>query len=312
MRHARFDPLDRDASRIVLGTTWFTPGRFDEVATMLDTWLALGGNAIDTAENYGRGASETAIGRWLRESGRRDEIVLITKAGHPYDRGPRLGVDDLAADLDGSFERLGVEAIDLWMLHRDDPARPVGDILETVARVIDGRTIRSIGASNWTTARLVEAAAFARSSGLRGFDVSSPNLSLGRQLVPPWPGAVSASDPNSRRWYEAVQMPLLAWSAASAGYFAGRIERPDPTRTDSVAGTYDGPANRERRRRAAEIGTRLGATAGQVAVAWVLHQPFPAFAAVGADGVDELRIHAAAADLDLTPEDVAWLALDDA
>ena len=71
---------------------------------------------------------------------------------------------------------------------------------------------------------------------------------------------------------------------------------------------YDCSANRERRRRAAVIGERIGATAAQVAVAWVLHQPFPTFAVVGASRVDHLEAHAGAADLELTPEDVAWLA----
>lgn len=311
MRQARFAPLDRDLSRIVVGSAWFRPARFDEVAATLDAWLALGGNVIDTAQNYGQGASESAIGRWLAESGRREDVVIITKAGHPYGGRSRLTADDLAADLDGSFERLGIEAIDLWMLHRDDPSRPVGEILDAVAGVIDGRTIRSLGASNWSTGRLTEADAYARSHGLRGFEASSPNLALARQLAEPWPGCVTASDPESRRWYETTQLPLFAWSAAAAGYFAGRAENPDPNRTDSVAATYDSPENRERRDRAEQIAARLGVTASQVAVAWVLSQPFPTFAVVGPDQLGQLGPYAAAADLELTPDDIAWLALDE-
>ncbi len=311
MRRARFAPLDRDVSRVVLGSAWFRPARFDEVAAILDAWVALGGNVIDTAQNYGRGASESAIGRWLAESGRRDEVVIITKGGHPYDGRSRITADDLAADLDGSFERLGVDAIDLWMLHRDDDARPVGEILESIARAIDGRTIRSLGASNWTTDRLAAAEAYAGSHGLRGFDASSPNLALARQIAEPWPGCVSSSDPESRRWYEATQLPLFAWSAAAAGYFAGRAENPDPNRTDSVAATYDSPENRERRGRAEEVAARLGVTASQVAVAWVLSHPFPTFAVVGPDQLAQLNPYAAATDIELTPDEVAWLAMDE-
>lgn len=311
MRYAHFAPLDRNLSRIVLGSASFRPVRFDEGAAILDAWLALGGNVIDTAQNYGQGASESTIGRWLAESGRRGDVTIITKAGHPFEGRSRITADDLAADLDGSLERLGVDAIDLWMLHRDDPARSVGEILETVARVIDGRAIGSLGASNWTTDRLAEADAYARSHGLRGFEASSPNLALARQVAEPWPGCVSASDPASRLWYETAQLPLFAWSAAAAGYFAGRAENPDPNRTDSVAATYDSPDNRERRARAEELAARLGVTAAQVAVAWVLNQPFPTFAVVGPDQVAQLSPYAAAAELELTPDDVAWLALDD-
>lgn len=310
MRRAHFAPLDRDLSRVILGSAWFRPARFAEVAAILDAWVALGGNVIDTAQNYGQGKSESAIGRWLSESGRRDDVVIITKAGHPYDGRSRLTAEDLTADLDGSFERLGIDAIDLWMLHRDDPARPVGEILDAVNRVVEGRTIRSLGASNWTTDRLAEADAYARSHGLRGFEASSPNLALARQVAEPWPGCVSSSDPESRRWYEKTQVPLFAWSAAAAGYFAGRAENPDPNWTDSVAATYDSPENRERRGRAEEIAGRMGVTASQVAVAWVLTQPFPTFAVVGPDQLDQLSPYAAAADIELTSDEVAWLAVD--
>jgi aryl-alcohol dehydrogenase-like predicted oxidoreductase len=308
VRYLEIPGIDRPISRLVIGSTWFGRVPYEDVARVLDRWIELGGNAIDTAENYGRGASELAIGRWLRERALgADAPLVITKGGHPYDDRSRLGADDLAADLDGSRQRLGLETLGLWMLHRDDASLAVREILETVSPfVADGR-VRALGASNWTTDRLAEAAGVSGDDGLAGFVASSPNLSLARQLRPPWPDCVSASDGASRRWYADAQLPLFAWSASAGGYFAGGARQPDPSRDDAMAGVYDSDDNRERYRRAADLASRIGATADQVALAWVLAQPFPTFAVIGTRNVDHLAAAVEAVDIELSPHDVEWL-----
>lgn len=308
VRGLELPPLARPISRLVLGSTWFGRVPYADVARVLDAWVELGGTAIDTAENYGRGASESVIGRWLRERALGATApIVITKGGHPYDDRARLGAADLAEDLGGSLDRLGVEVIELWMLHRDDPARTVASILETIAPfVADGR-VRALGASNWTTDRLAEAAAVAAERGLPGFVASSPNLSLARQLRPPWPDCVSASGADSRRWYAESQLPLFAWSASAGGYFAGGGRQPDASREDAAAGVYDSDDNRERYGRAKQLADRIGATADQVALAWVLAQPFPTYAVIGTRNVDHLAAAVEATEIELTPDEVEWL-----
>ena len=93
-------------------------------------------------------------------------------------------------------------------------------------------------------------------------------------------------------------MPLLAWSAQARGYFFGRSG-------PEVMRVYDNPENRERRRRASALGERLGRTTSQVALAWVLHQPFPVYAAFGANTVDQVREAFGALEVD--PEELAAL-----
>ena len=308
MRYLEIPGIDRPISRLVLGSTWFGRVPYDDVGRVLDRWIELGGSAIDTAENYGRGASELAIGRWLRERALGvDAPLVITKGGHPYDDRTRLGADDLSADLDGSLERLGLERTELWMLHRDDPSQTVREILETVSRFVGDGRVRALGASNWTTDRLAEAAAVAADDGLPGFVASSPNLSLARQLRSPWPDCVSASDRTSRSWYADTQMPVFAWSASAGGYFAGGGRQPDSTRDDAMAGVYDSEDNHERYRRAEELGKRFGATADQVALAWVLAQRFPAFAVIGTRNLEHLAAAVAATEIELSPDEVEWL-----
>ncbi len=103
-------------------------------------------------------------------------------------------------------------------------------------------------------------------------------------------------------------MPLFAWSSQARGFFTGRYT-PDDLEDQTMVRVYYNDANWERFRRAAELGKQRGFTANQVALAWVLHQPFPTYALIGPASVEELRSSVAALDLELTPDEVRWLNL---
>jgi aryl-alcohol dehydrogenase-like predicted oxidoreductase len=302
MRHSWFAPLGRDVSRVVLGTADFDRWPDEVSLELLDTWLEQGGSAIDTARHYGN--AEAVVGRWLRERGRRDEVVIATKGGH-YDLKTgerRVRPEVIDAELAESLAQLGIDAVDLYWLHRDDPSQPLGPILETLNRhKVEGR-IRVFGASNWTTERLDGARAYADAHGLESFACSSPQLSLAVPREEPWPGCVGIHEPESLAWYERTQLPVFAWSSQAGGFFAG-------VRTDHVERVYVDGANLERLRRAEELAARKGCNATQVGLAWVLHQPFLTYAVVGPRTVAELRECAAAAELELTPDECAWLDL---
>ena len=112
-------------------------------------------------------------------------------------------------------------------------------------------------------------------------------------------------EPAARAWYAARQVPVIAWASLAGGFFAG-VRSPDVIRV------YENAENRERLRRAAALGAKKGATASQVALAWVLHQPFPTYALVGPRSVAELRESVAALDLTLTLGESSWLDLEGA
>ena len=303
IQRLRFEPLGRDLSRLVLGTAWWT--RRDErlALELAETFLGLGGNAFDAARAYGE--AETVLGPILREVG--PDTVVITKAGH-HDRGSegrpdlrrRVTPEAIAADLQESLETLGLESVDVLLLHRDDPSKPVGPILDALNEHLRAGRIRSFGASNWSPTRLDEAAAYVSEHGLEPFTSSSPQLSLAAWTRPPWPECETARDPETLAWYERSGLPLLAWSPLGVGYDAG-------TPLPGVPRVFDTPENADRRRRAAELGARLGATAAQVALAWVLHQPACDYAVIGPRSVAELHEAGEALDLELTDEDVRWL-----
>jgi aryl-alcohol dehydrogenase-like predicted oxidoreductase len=277
-----FAPLSRDLSPLVLGTMVLSTADLEAGAALLDEYVRLGGNVIDTARVYGDGESERALGAWLeRRADIRDELVVVSKGAHPDGARKRVTPADIEHDLHDSVERLR-GPVDLYLLHRDDPSVPVGPIVECLNEHRDAGRIRAFGTSNWTTSRIDEANAYAAAHGLEGFCLSSQHLSLAQQNEEHWPDTRSANDPAIHDWHVRTQTPLLAWSSLARGYFAGRDD-------GDVARVYDSAANRERRRRAREVGRRLGLSAAQVALAWVLHQPYPVYAAVGVRTVAQLR-----------------------
>lgn len=301
MKYRPFEPLGRDLSMLVLGTACYVDAPTDTSLELLDAWWELGGNAIDTARRYGN--AETIVGRWLRERERYGDVVVVTKGGHPdlQTGGHRVTPADIDADLERSLAALGVDAVDLYLLHRDDPTRPAGEIVEHLESIRLAGRIRAFGGSNWTTGRLEEAAAFADARNLAGFDCSSPGLSLAVPNEPPWPGCVTIHDAVDLAWYARTQVPVLAWSSQAAGFFAGV--------KDANVRVYETAANDERLRRARQLGEEQGFTANQVALAWVLRQPFPIFAVIGPATVDELHDSVRALELELTDDQVRWLDL---
>ena len=288
----------------------------DELLPLYDRFIQLGGNAFETARWY---PAEPTLGAWLSGRADRDDLVVIGKAGHPstQDGPPRIHPAEIAQDLIESLERLHTDRIDLLALHRDDPTVPVGAVMTALAHHRAAGRIRATSGSNWSPERLAEANAWAIANGLPPFDASSPNLSLAVPTRPPWPGCLTAGDAASLAWYERTQLPVFAWAPLARGYFTPAPIDAAPIRRHAMipldqdidaASAFDSPDNRARRTRARELASELGVTANQVALAWVLNQPFPTWAVVGVRTIPELEECVAAADINLSRAQVDWLA----
>jgi aryl-alcohol dehydrogenase-like predicted oxidoreductase len=293
------------------------PEAFDNTCGLLDRFVSAGGATVDTARSNSAGTSEVAFGRWLERSGRRSDMVVLDKGAHHDEQTFERRVTPAAihADVEASLQAMGIETIDIYLLHRDDPTVEVGPIVEALnGEVVAGR-IRVFGGSNWTHQRLAEANAYAAAHGLRPFSVASPNLALVVPNEPMWLDCVSiAGDGEAQAWYQQTRMPVFAWSSQGGGFFSGRY-RPDRTSdatpaARSVIRVYYSPANWERYRRAAELAERKGCTLRQVALAWVLHAPLEIFALIGPATVAELEDCLGALEVELTPDEVSWLNLD--
>ncbi len=286
---------------LVLGTSVYRHATADTSTELLDAWFELGGNVVDCGREYGE--SERILGHWLGDDDRRADVVVVTKGAHQVEDRRRVTPADISGDLLESLGVLGAGSIGIYMLHRDDPSQPVGPLVEILNEHRRAGRIGAFGCSNWSTTRLTEANEYARTHGVEAVSCSSPGLSLAQQREPPWPDCVSADDPVSLAWYERTGMPVFAWSSQAGGFFAG-VDGPDAARV------YGGEGNLERLRRARELGERIGHTANEVALAWVLAQPFPTYAIIGPRTVDELHRSVAALEIELTPEERGWLNLE--
>jgi 1-deoxyxylulose-5-phosphate synthase len=302
VEHLPVEPFTLPLSRLALGTLGFSPATRDRDYALLDAWIEAGGNVIDTAHVYEDGDAERLLGRWFRDRpGVRERVVLVTKGAHPRGDHVRVTPADIATDLRDSLERLG-GPIDLYLLHRDDPAVGVDELIDALDAHRRAGEIGAFGVSNWALPRIEEANAYAAARGIAGIACNSPHLSLAVQEEPPWPGCVSAHDAGSRAWHERTGMPLLAWSAQAGGFFGGSDE--------ASARVYQCAPNRERRARAEQLGRRTGHTANAIALAWVLAQPFPVVAIIGPHSEEHLHASLVALEVRLGPEDARWLNLE--
>ncbi|SDY52664.1 aldo/keto reductase [Herbiconiux ginsengi] len=222
--------------RFFLGTASF---QTTDTFPALDAYFDAGGRDIDTARVYGR--SEEVIGAWMTERGNVGELRLLTKGGHPDTTtwASRLSRAEVLSDARTSVDLLGVDRVDSYLLHRDEPSRPVDDIAETLtALVADGITAR-VGVSNWSAPRvaaLVEA--LGRIDGPSITWVSN-YFGLAAAAGEPEFSGVETTGPDLFALAHELDLTLLAWSPQSSGYFAGR--------DDAGAGSFHTAENRRRR-----------------------------------------------------------------
>lgn len=315
MQYGEIPGIPKPISRVVQGTIMIHSGALEQSFALLDEVLAAGGNTFDTARVYNRGDSEVALGRWIRERGVRDQVVVISKGAHPRDGRKRVTPEDITTDIMTSLENLGLDFIDVYLLHRDDPEVPVGPIVEVLNEHQKAGRIGVFGGSNWSHERIAEANAYAEQCGLSPFALSSPNFSLAEWAKEPWPGCITLSGQNNRaarEWYTQTQLPVFTWSSLAGGFFSGRFT-PDNLNTfndpmDKVCvDSYCFDENFKRLDRVKTLAQQKGVSLAQVALAYVLKQPMNIFALVGSRTGEEFRANAAALDVSLTPEECTWL-----
>lgn len=314
LTHHILPDSDLRVSALCYGTIPFGAAvRGEAVDRLYSAFRDAGGNFFDSAHCYcfwlenGDGLSERTLGDLIRCHGDRDHVVVATKGGHP-DAGPLyqrpdqyLAPEVIAADIDDSLARLGIDVIDLYYLHRDDPRLPAGEIIETLNVEIKRGRICYLGASNWSTARILEANTYAGKHGLHGFIASQPqwNLAQCNRATEPDPTMRFLSD-DDVRWHISHQLPVVAYSSTACGYFATNGRR--------GAGDFDNPVSRERLQRAQQLAGDLDTTPNQVALAYLMNQEFLAVPIIGTSDPSHLDDAIRATKIRLTPEQVEWLA----
>lgn len=260
---------------------------------MLDRFVDAGGNFIDTANVYSRGASEEVVGRWL--AGReRDDYVIATKVRFPMGDGPNdegLSRTHILRQVDASLRRLRTGYIDLYQIHCWDAGTPLEETLSTLDSVVRAGKARYVGASNLTGWQLQKALDLSRQMGLASFVSLQPQYNL---LT------------RSTEWElipvcRAEGLAVIPWSPLRGGWLSGRYRR----------GMTAPPANSRVRQAEIEgwseswsrynnertwgiidallaVSQELGKTPAQVAINWLAGRPGVTAPIIGARNVDQL------------------------
>jgi aryl-alcohol dehydrogenase-like predicted oxidoreductase len=293
----------------------------DDACRLIDRFLEMGGNFVDSAHIYAAwapgewGTSERTIGEWYRRSKNRDGLLVMTKGGHPELATmniSRLGRADIEKDLDESLDRLGIETIDVYLMHRDDPKRPAGEIVEVLADARKAGKIRWYGVSNWSVARIAEASAYAKAHGLPDIAVNQLGWSLAKPKADaPRDATTFFMDPPTEAYHTETQLFAAAYSPHAGGFFSKDLTEADITAArasfDYNQRAYYSPENYGRFVRARELAAKYGVTANAVALASLVHKRFPSCAIIGCGTIEHLEDSGQAGDVPLTAEEVRWL-----
>lgn len=297
-------------SRLALGTMTFGVETDEaEAIRQLDLFVERGGTFIDTADVYGGGASEEIIGRWGRQRGGMDELIVATKgrfAPPPGSHGASRR--SLVRSVDASLKRLQIEAIDLYFIHGWDRHTDVAETLATLGDLVRAGKIHNIGWSNVAGWQLQSIVSTARAGGHPVPVVLQPQYNLLERgiEIEVLPCCLEAG------------IALTPWSPLGGGWLTGKYgadERPtgatrlgeDP---DRGVEAYD-LRNTERTYAVLDVlrsvAARHGRPPAHVAIAWLLSRPGVASVLLGARTVDQLGDNLAAAELELNPVDLKAL-----
>ena len=301
-------------SRVFLGTASAPMLAGMNQDELLDGAAERGINAFDCARSYGR--AEEVLGSWMKRRGNRKDVIVLSKCGDIRDGVVKVNARVIREQLEISLNTLQTDRIDLFLLHRDDPDTPVGEMAEALHEAKRAGKILVAGVSNWTPARIREANRYAQEHGLEGFGVSSPNWGLARQMTDLWGGGcVTLAGPEhaeDRAWYAGTGMPVIAYSSLGRGFFSGKFRSDDPEGAERELDAYARkgylyPENLRRLRKAEELAEKYGETVPEIAMRYVFSGPMNVFAVVSTTKPERLDSSIRAAANPLTPEETAWL-----
>ena len=289
------------------GSAW-TGERADR---LLDYFVDMGGNVIDTARIYGLpdiGASEATLGSWLHRRGRRSDIVLMTKGGHPEVSSmhvSRMSRRDMELDLAASLRALRTDYVDIYFYHRDDEDQSVGELLECMEDFRRAGHIRFYACSNWSTRRMREADAYARAHGLTGFVGNECLYNLGSSGAGPLhDDTLVRADADMLAFHQGgTHNTMMPYSGLCEGFFH-RLESSPSVQDARLTGSpYHTPANLRLAGRVALLREKYAATTSQVLAGFFFTSAVPMLPLFGCSSESHLAELLAAVDIPFTAQD---------
>lgn len=310
---------DLKVSALCLGSGSFgTAIPQEEAFALLDRYVELGGNFIDTANVYGnwvkeveRSVSEKVIGRWMQERGNRNSIVIGTKGVHPEmetPKTPRVTPAAIVHDIHQSLASLQVDTIDMYWLHRDDPTQPVEAIIDILDAEQKAGSIRWYGASNWTPARIAEANAYAAASGKAGFSADQVLWNAAPLDKQPY-GDPTLGYMDEERYDSHLKsgMAEMPYQSQANGLFNKLESAPYSSLNETLRGMYREGESIVRFNRIQKVMRETGLTITQVVLGYLRGQPFTTIPIIGSRNIEQLNDSMSALHIVLTPEQIAFI-----
>ncbi|WP_077622693.1 aldo/keto reductase [Sediminibacillus massiliensis] len=317
MRYENIAETDLYASVLSMGGGSITS--LDDIEgcfRLLDKYVSLGGNFVDTANVYGKwlpgghNTSEQIIGKWMAARKNRQEIILATKGGHPDLNAmntPRLSKAEVEKDLNESLSSLNTSHIDLYWLHRDDERIPVPEIIQYLNEFVKQGKIRYFGCSNWRVSRIKEAVDFAEKEGLQGFTgnqmmwsfaAPDPEAIEDRLLVP--------MDEETFKLHQETGLAAIPYSSQAKGYFE-KLDRQGKKMNEAVKAVYDHDDNQTKYKRLKQLTEEHSVSLTTLSLAWMIAQSIQTFPVIGSRTIDQLESSMQAGGLELSREEVRFL-----
>ena len=285
----------------VFGWTADEPTSF----AILDAYVNGGGNFIDTADSYSVGQSERILGRWMSERKNRDRLIIATKVGSQMGTDVNacgLSRQHILNEVDASLKRLQTEYIDLYQAHRDDPQTPLEETLATFNDLIQQGKVRSIGASNYSAARLREALQISEQHHYARYECVQPPYHL-----------------LNRAQYERELEPLcltqglgvITYSSLASGFLTGKYRQgqdvPSSPRAKRIQEQYMNEHAFRVLQEVDRIAQARQATDAQVAIAWILARPGITAAIASATSIEQVLELLGSLELHLTQDEIQAL-----
>jgi aryl-alcohol dehydrogenase-like predicted oxidoreductase len=273
-----------------------------EVDAIVHRSLDAGINFIDTANVYATGESETLLGRSI--AGRRHDIVVATKVRGRMGKGANdVGLSRLhiMQAVEASLKRLGTDYIDLYQIHRFDTLTSLEDTLRALDDLVRAGKVRYIGCSNLAAWQIMKSLAVSREHGIERFRCTQSYYSLAgreleREIVP---------------LIRDQHLGLLVWSPLAGGFLSGKFTRNSGDEAARRASFDFPPIDKEKAFDIVDVLLALakarGASAAQIALAWLLAQPVTTSVIIGARRMPQLEDNLKAVEIVLTPEEITQL-----
>jgi aryl-alcohol dehydrogenase-like predicted oxidoreductase len=312
MEYRKLGRTGLKVSALCLGTMqwgWTT----DEAGAfkVMDAFVEAGANFLDTADVYSRwvegnpgGVAEEIIGRWMKEKGNRQQIILATKVRGPMGRTPNdqgLSRKHIVEAVEASLRRLQTDYIDLYQTHFPDEETPIDETLRALDDLQRAGKVRYAGASNYTAWQMMESLWSADKNGTIRYDSLQPRYNLVHR---------NEFERELKAVCEKYQIGVIPYSPLAAGFLTGKYERgqmAESKRADNVKNAYATEAGWRILEAVRSVANELDSTPTAVALAWLLTQKVISAPIIGANSPEQLQDSLAAVELKLSEEQIAHL-----